>query len=69
MMNPDELRISEYPPRCGMQGRVSSGISVEHMPTGTRIIVTRHRSQHHNKSEALRALAAIFEAPYKWSNP
>jgi protein subunit release factor A len=69
MMNPEDLKISEYPPRCGLQGKVSSGISVEHISTGTCIIVTRHRSQHRNKSDALRALAAIFEEPYKWPNP
>lgn len=69
-MNTEDLKISEYPPRIsGLQCRVSPGISVEHMPTGARVIVTRHCSQHQNKADALRALDAIFEEPYKWPNP
>lgn len=60
----DELRITAWPPAPPTRlktGAVQQGVLVEHLPTGTEIVVCKERHQHQNKELALRALAVILE--------
>jgi protein subunit release factor A len=61
----DELRITAWPPAppAGIKtGTVQQGILVEHLPTGTEIIVCKERHQYQNKALALKALGVILSA-------
>lgn len=61
----DELRITAWPPEppAGIKtGTVQQGILIEHLPTGTEIIVCKERHQYKNKELALKALDVILSA-------
>ena len=62
-MNLDEIYFTAWPPKpvTGMQtGKVPQGIRLEHLPSGTEIVVCKERNQQANKALAIKALNVIL---------
>lgn len=65
-MIPDtDIRIETWPPstKGGQHAGVSTGVRVEHLPSGTVIIITSCRSQRHNAKIARDTLLAAITHP------
>lgn len=61
----EDLRISAYPPadRGGQHVGVSTGVEVEHIPTGTVARCLAAHSQHTNKLIAMDMILAALTHP------
>jgi len=63
LINADEIYITAWPPQPlegTHTGEVPQGVRVEHIPTGTEIIVCKERHQYQNRALALQALHTIL---------
>ena len=56
-MKIEDLKILNWPPL--VDGVVSKGVKVIHVPTGKEVICTEHRAQYKNKEQALAELEAL----------
>lgn len=57
MFKKEDLQVSVYPDdRVGLFLKPPSGIKVVHVPSGTTVIVNKHRNMYANKEEAIRIL-------------
>lgn len=61
----EDLRISPWPPsqQGGQHVGISSGVEIEHLPTGTVARVTTARSQHTNKAIAMDMILVALTHP------
>lgn len=60
-----DLRVRAWPPsdRGGQHVGISSGVEIEHIPTGTVARVCTARSQHTNKTIAMDMILAALTHP------
>lgn len=65
MIPPEDLKTEMYSPRPpgGQQVGTSSGVKMEHLPSGTIAIVQTDRSQHRNREIALHMIEAAITHP------
>lgn len=61
-VDPADITVESFPstPSGGMSAGMPAGVKVTHKPTGCTVAVGHLRSQHHNRSSALRALTAAL---------
>jgi protein subunit release factor A len=64
MIPPDELKVTTWPLHVGGQhAGTSSGIQVEHLPTGTIAIYNDGGSQHRNREIAIDMILSALTHP------
>jgi protein subunit release factor A len=60
-----DLRITcEHQDQGGQHVGVSTGVTVEHIPSGIKVTVATERSQHRNKEIALDAIEGAITSPH-----
>ena len=65
LIPPDDLCVEYYDPRPlgGQHVGISSSIKVEHLPTGTIVIIQAMRSMHKTRIVAVRAILSVLTDP------
>jgi len=59
--SPEDYHISEMPRPEGMVYKPRNGITVIHLPTGTKVSCDSERSQHANRAKCLVEIKRILE--------